>query len=81
MTNRQPQQTTPTIVTLSDLAKLANYSLMDTLNCDPDATENGVDHLSKTLSTLLTVKLFSVNSVFPTAWRSPLTSFDCSLAT
>ena len=32
------------IWTLDDLAKLANYSLMDTLNCDPDATENGVDH-------------------------------------
>jgi uncharacterized protein YdiU (UPF0061 family) len=44
MTNQLPQQTTPTIVTLDDLAKLANYSLMDTLNCDPDARENGVDH-------------------------------------
>jgi uncharacterized protein YdiU (UPF0061 family) len=44
MTNRLPQKTTPTIVTLGDLAKRANYSLMDTLNCDPDATLNGVDH-------------------------------------
>ncbi len=44
MTNQLPQQTTPTIVTLDDLAKLANYSLMDTFNCDPDARENGVDH-------------------------------------
>ncbi len=33
-----------TVTTLADLAKLANYSLMDTLNCDPDATANGVDH-------------------------------------
>lgn len=55
MTNRLPQKnnstvsaipTTPTsdIATLSELAKLANYSLMDTLNGDPDATENGVDY-------------------------------------
>lgn len=51
MTNRLPQQTTPTIVTLSDLAKLANYSLMDTLNCDPDATENGVDHIPRQVFT------------------------------
>ena len=32
------------IATLADLAKLTNYSLMDTLNCDPDATENGADY-------------------------------------
>lgn len=32
------------ISTLADLAKLANYSLMDTLNCDPDATEDGADY-------------------------------------
>jgi hypothetical protein len=32
------------IKTLGELAKLADYSLVDTLNCDPDATENGVDH-------------------------------------
>jgi uncharacterized protein YdiU (UPF0061 family) len=32
------------IATLADLAKLANYSLMDTLNCDPDAKESGVDY-------------------------------------
>ena len=44
MTNRQPQKTTTMISSLDDLAKMANYSLMDTLNRDPDATENGVDH-------------------------------------
>ena len=38
------QQTTPTIFTLNDLAKLANYSLMDTLNRDPDAKEKGTDY-------------------------------------
>jgi len=31
-------------VTLDDLANLASYSLIDTLNCDPDAKINGVDH-------------------------------------
>ncbi len=33
-----------TVETLNDLAKLANYSLMDTLNCDPDAKADGIDH-------------------------------------
>ena len=32
------------VKTLEDLANLADYSLMDTLNRDPDAKENGVDH-------------------------------------
>ena len=44
MTNKLPQKNAATIATLNDLAPLANYSLMDTLNCDPDATANGVDH-------------------------------------
>ncbi|WP_284204180.1 protein adenylyltransferase SelO [Psychromonas marina] len=44
MTNRQPKNIPVTISTLNDLAKLTNYSLMDTLNCDPDATENGNDY-------------------------------------
>ena len=44
MTDRLPQKTSSTLSTLDDLAKLASYSLMDTLNCDPDATENGADH-------------------------------------
>jgi len=51
MTNRLPQKTSSTISTLDDLAKLANYSLMDTLNCDPDATENGVDHAPRQVFT------------------------------
>jgi uncharacterized protein YdiU (UPF0061 family) len=38
------QKNSPTIETLDELATLANYSFMDTLNCDPDATTNGVDH-------------------------------------
>ncbi|MBK1874499.1 YdiU family protein [Marinobacter sp. 1-3A] len=32
------------LTTLNDLAKLADYSLMDSLNCDPDATPDGHDH-------------------------------------
>jgi len=40
----QVQEIAPTVETLDDLAKLANYSLMDTLSCDPDATANGIDH-------------------------------------
>ncbi len=30
--------------TLNDLAKLSNYSLLDTLNCDPDAKANADEH-------------------------------------
>jgi uncharacterized protein YdiU (UPF0061 family) len=44
MTNRLTQEISPTVATLDDLAKLANYSLLDTLNCDPDGTEDGYDH-------------------------------------
>jgi uncharacterized protein YdiU (UPF0061 family) len=38
------KQTYPLIKTLGDLAKLSNYSLMDTLNCDPESKENGADY-------------------------------------
>ncbi|MBR9867151.1 MAG: hypothetical protein GYB20_03450 [Oceanospirillales bacterium] len=44
MNNQQPQNALPTISTLDDLAKRANYSLMDRLHADPDATANGDDH-------------------------------------
>ncbi len=44
MTNRLPQATNATVASLDDLAKLANYSLMDTLNSDPEATADGADH-------------------------------------
>ena len=47
MTATLPEKTTPRVSTLDDLAKLANYSLMDTLNCDPHATQDGVDHRSR----------------------------------
>ena len=44
MKNRLTEETSPTVVTLDDLATLAIYSLMDTLNSDPHATENGADY-------------------------------------
>jgi uncharacterized protein YdiU (UPF0061 family) len=44
MTKPQPHKNAKTISSLDQLAKLANYSFMDSLNPDPDATENGVDH-------------------------------------
>lgn len=51
MTNRLSQETSPIVATLDDLAKLANYSLMDTLNCDPDAKENGADYAPRQVLT------------------------------
>jgi len=44
MTNKLSQENSPIIKTLDDLAKLSDYSFMDSLNCDPDAKEDGVDH-------------------------------------
>jgi len=44
MTNKPSEETSPTVTTLNDLAKLANYSFLNGLNCDPDAKANGVDH-------------------------------------
>ena len=44
MKNKQFQETAPTVLTLEDLAKFANYSLMDTLKSDPEANANGHDH-------------------------------------
>jgi len=51
MSNRLSQDPPPTVATLDDLAKLANYSLMDTLNCDPDAKANGTDHAPRQVFT------------------------------
>ncbi len=50
---KQPvaQKTNPTISTIKDLAKSANYSLIDTLNRDTDAKENGVDHAPRQVFT------------------------------
>jgi len=37
-------QTPATVKSIDDLAPLADYSLMETLTPDPQATENGIDH-------------------------------------
>jgi uncharacterized protein YdiU (UPF0061 family) len=44
MENTPPQNDPPTVSTLADLAKLANYSLVDSLKCDPQAKADGADH-------------------------------------
>ncbi|UJF20983.1 protein adenylyltransferase SelO [Shewanella sp. OMA3-2] len=47
MINKLSQNTSTavdTIKTIDDLAKFVNYSFMNTLNCDPDATEHGIDY-------------------------------------
>ena len=44
MKNTPLQKISPDVSTLDELAKLVNYSFMDTLKCDPDAKANGVDH-------------------------------------
>ena len=48
---KEIKQNSRTVETLNDLAQLADYSLMDTLNCDPEAKENGVDHISRQVFT------------------------------
>ena len=35
------------IQTLDELAELVSYSYMESLNCDPDANEAGVDHIER----------------------------------
>ncbi len=44
MTNQLLIKTSPTVETLDDLAISANYSFLDTLNSDPEANQNGIDH-------------------------------------
>ncbi|KPK53764.1 MAG: hypothetical protein AMS22_06880 [Thiotrichales bacterium SG8_50] len=51
MSNKLTQETVPTVSTLGDLAKLANYSFMDTLNSDPEAKESGADHAPRQVFT------------------------------
>jgi uncharacterized protein YdiU (UPF0061 family) len=51
MSKQLPKETSPTVVTLDQLAELANYSLMDTLNCDPDGTADGFDHAPRQVFT------------------------------
>jgi uncharacterized protein YdiU (UPF0061 family) len=44
MSKRLHKDVVCTVETIGDLAKMANYSLTDTLNCDPDAKADGRDH-------------------------------------
>ncbi|WP_417506454.1 protein adenylyltransferase SelO [Marinomonas gallaica] len=44
MTNDTASDLNPKICTLEEFAKLADYSLMDSLNADPEAHKNGDDH-------------------------------------
>jgi len=43
MANRHTKNTSETITRVEDLAKLVDYSLMNNLRCDPDATSSGDD--------------------------------------
>ena len=49
--NGPPEKPSSTILTLDDLAKLANYSLMDKLTGDPAATKDGTDHMPRQVFT------------------------------
>ena len=51
MTNRLLLEISTPIATLGDLARSANYSLIDTLNVDPDAKSNGADHAPRQVFT------------------------------
>ncbi|WP_342630481.1 protein adenylyltransferase SelO family protein [Marinobacter alkaliphilus] len=44
MLKRPPGNPAPVITSLNDLAAMADYSLMNTLNCDPEGRANGADH-------------------------------------
>lgn len=44
MIPRRHRETPTELVTLDDLAPLADYSLVDSLNCDPEGKANGADH-------------------------------------
>lgn len=39
MSNRLAKEIAPSVATLEKLAELADYSLMDTLNCEPDGAQ------------------------------------------
>lgn len=51
MTNPLFKKTTLAVETLDDLAKLADYSFVDTLNCDPEGSANGTDHAPRQVFT------------------------------
>ena len=97
MSNRSANKNSPTVATLDALAPLADYSLMDTLNGDPDGrktvsttrrgkssratTSPSLPRQSPTPSTSRTAEPFFVNLDSPTAWQRRPTSSGCSPAT
>jgi len=44
MKTQLSQNISPTVSTLDELATLVDYSLMESLKCDPDAKADGIDH-------------------------------------
>lgn len=44
MNNQRAKKNPPTVSTLADLARLADYSLLASLKCDPQAKADGADH-------------------------------------
>ncbi|MDK8464983.1 protein adenylyltransferase SelO family protein [Marinobacter sp. SS13-12] len=51
MENRSPRTTSFEVTSLEELAPMADYSLMDNLNCDPEADPDGVDHMPRQVFT------------------------------
>lgn len=51
MENRLSPAASVKVTRLEELAPMADYSLMDNLNCDPDAKEDGVDHMPRQVFT------------------------------
>lgn len=47
MVNRPTHETSASVTSLDDLAKLVDYSLMNQLNCDPQATDTGEDYMPR----------------------------------
>jgi uncharacterized protein YdiU (UPF0061 family) len=47
MSYQSKPSATPCVTTFDEFVRLANYSLMDTLNADPDATIDGDDHRAR----------------------------------
>jgi uncharacterized protein YdiU (UPF0061 family) len=47
MPHRDSETPLSIVTKLDELAALADYSLMDTLSCDPDATASGDDHIPR----------------------------------
>ncbi|CAE21567.1 conserved hypotheical protein [Prochlorococcus marinus str. MIT 9313] len=47
MSHPSESSAAPCVTTVDEFAKLADYSLMDSLNTDPDSTVDGDDHLAR----------------------------------